>query len=290
MVSARQQSKHDQVDSIINNLLDNHVKKNDALLRDPKAFSVISAEKNIEKLLAPENNDDAAIYYATKGIIYAIKGQYVMAKDSYERATRLQPNSPVFFSNYSNVLISGGFFEKAKEQLESYFSKGGSDYTLLKNLFFISAYDLDFSLYKKYFNHIEEKKLSLPYKDYLDKLYTSINSFDSLVEDLVDLDISIELYSEFYKLLSVFYSKRLYGNIDYIFQSDYDDKNLNCKIYTNLSDEQVLKLTSEFEEYIVNYAIRNENSKLLSKFVLFFENESNPFEEYNLSKYFDEEV
>lgn len=271
------QTKYEEVDIIMNNLLDNYINKKTAVLINPKAFEICSAERRIERLLKPENGVDAAMYYAAKGIVYAAKGQYRRAKDSYSKAIKLNPSSDLFFSNYTNILIGASEFEEAKENLDNYFSQGGRDSSLLKNLFNSSMHDLDFSVFKEHYDSMKNEG-SLSFVNDLPTCYENIENLELLSKELGCINISKNLFSEFYKLLSSFYSSYIYNSMDCAFEIDVEDEYLFFTIYTKLLDKDILSITSRFEEYIVDSAISKNNSQLLSKFAVFYRNDGDCYE------------
>lgn len=283
------QTKYEEVDIIMNNLLDNYINKKTAVLINPKAFEICSAERRIERLLKPENGIDAAMYYAAKGIVYAAKGQYTRAKDSYRKAIKLNPGSDLFFSNYNNILIGASEFEEAKENLDNYFSQGGKDYSLLKNLFNSSMHDLDFSAFKKHYDSIKNES-SLSFVKGLSNHYENIENLELLSKELDYINIDKNLFSEFYKLLSSFYSSYIYDSMSCVFEIDVEDEYLFLTVYTKLLDKDILSITSRFEEYIVDSAISRNNSQLLSKFAVFYRNDGDFYESNTSPMYSSLEV
>ncbi|CAM3424391.1 hypothetical protein GCM10016272_02400 [Psychrobacter glaciei] len=282
MASRELQTNADRVNDIADNLVNKYLNSGYMGLIDSEHFYIRSAKKNIERLIGKiDTSEDAILYSSAMGMVYAAQGRFSQAKVEYNKVIKLVPKFGDHFSNYNTVLMGAGDFGVAKADLEEYFSNGGNDFELLLNLFSSSCWDLDFASFEKHYESVRGKDVLIPsVKGALEFHYQRIDQWDSLRDDLSSIGISISLYSEFYKLLNVFHDKHLYGALIIRFEIDNDeDQCLVVDVYSHISNSEALKLTSEFESYMVKYAIANNKRELLSKFLLFFKDISTRHEE-----------
>lgn len=273
MASRQLQTNADKISDIAENLVVKYLNAEYKGIIDPNHFDFRAAKKNIERLIGKiDTPEDAILYSSAMGILYAAEGKFPQAKVEYSKVIKLAPKFGDHFSNYNTVLIGTGDFEIAKADLEEYFSNDGKDFELLLNLFYCSCWTLDFTSFKNYYESVRGMDiLPLGIKGRLEFHYQNIEQWEKLGADLSSIGIDIDLYSEFYKLLNIFHDKYLYGALRMHFEIDDDeDQCLIIDVYANISSSDVLKLTSKFESYMVEYAVANDNRQLLSKFLVFF--------------------
>lgn len=282
MTSHQLQTKADKVDEIRDSLLEKYLKRKCSNVISPESFDFASAKKRIENLSEKRiNSDEAIAYNSAMGILYAAQGRFSKARTEYKKVMHLVPKFGDHFLNYSSILIGAGDFEVAKKDLEECLYGDENRFSVLLNLFYCSRWDLDFSIFKHYYEFMEEKCLLPPSSRGVLKFhYDSLEQWESLKADLSSIGVDIALYSEFYSLLSKFQAQHFYNSLEVCFEMDQDDECLLVDVYGDLSDSEALMLISKFEKYMVKYAITNNKRELLSKFLVFFKDKSMIEEEY----------
>lgn len=244
---------------------------------DKTCFDFILAEKKINNLITKIDSQEKAISYnSAMGILFASKGDYDKAKYYYQKVMQLVPKFGDHFVNYNTILIKSSDFEAAKKDLEDYFCAGNNNYELLFNLYYCGRWDLDFSVFKKYYEKVRHKDvLSESTKKYLNTIYNYIDQWKHLETELESIGVNINIYSEFYKILNKYHDNHIYNALDIYFDiHDDDDQCLVIDAYDNISDSEAVLLTKDFEKYVLEYAVNNRKMELLSKFLVFFRGRS----------------
>lgn len=284
MAPRQPQTKEQAIDEIRNEIISRYLESSTVGLINPDDFFLISAERRLKNLKPSQSNANEFIsYYAALALLEAAKGRFFQAKELYLKAIKLKIDSSEHLSNYNNILMRTCDFKQAQSDIESHFEKNGEKYDLLFNLYTCCLRNLDFRSFNQIYNDIRSKDVfSKQTKIDLEILYDFSLQLQDMVDDLSTINVSTNTFSEFFDILYGFHAKKLYDQFNVRFKIENDDEQyIIVEVFVKASISESVALTIQFEDTLVKYAIKNERSDILSKFLVYYKSKEMTQEEFN---------
>lgn len=284
MAPRQPKTKSQTIDEIRNQIISKYLETSTAGLINPNDFFLNSAERRLKDLKPNNSNaNDFISYYATVAILEAAKGRFSHAKELYLKAINLKLNSSSHLSNYNNILMRNCDFEEAQEDIENHFAKGGEKYDLLFNLYTCGLRNLNFEGFDRVYNEVKSKDVfSKDTKSDLEVLYSFSRQLQLMPDDLATIDVSTEMFSEFFDVLYGFHAKNLYDQFNVRFQIENEDEQyVIVEVFVKASTVESVALTVQFEDTLVKYAVKHGRSDILSKFLVYYKSKEVTQEEFD---------
>lgn len=284
MAPRQPRTKDQAVDEIRNQIISKYLETSTAGPINPNDFFLISAERRLKDLKPTSANaNDFISYYATSAILEAAKGRFNRAKELYLKAINLTLDSNIHLSNYNTILTRNCDFEEAQKDIEDHFVKGGEKYDLLFNLYTCNLRSLNFESFNLFYNEIRSKDvLSKKTKSDLDLLYSFSRQLQFIPDDLATINVSTEMFSEFFDVLYGFHAKNLYDQFNVRFRIENEDEQyVIVEVFVKASTAESVALTVQFEDTLVKYAVKHERSDILSKFLVYYKSKEMTQEEFD---------
>lgn len=228
-----------------------------------KGISAVSKDHLSRILEKAEHNKQGSYsaYYLIKALVNIAEGNYAQAEANCENASRLAPDDVVILANYSTILLRNYKFSEAKNILLTLVNKF-KDYksnAVISNIFILPLLTLDTDFMKNLDDVLDDG-----WHEYQDAI-------DQLAEDINAVDISKHDYVEFMKVLDNFVNLKTRQPLMARFSIENGlSQNLMIEVFLEVTPQEAVYLTSEFEEVFMNYAIENERYDLLGKILVFF--------------------
>lgn len=285
MPTTNAQSKIQAINDIKNQVIDKYLANHDTGLINHRNISLVRFERQAKSMKSSDFTlDDYIAYYIALAIISVAKGKMHEAESLYSKAIKLKPNNLSYLADYSNILVGVCRFADAQKFTEDHFANGGKNYSLLFNLYVCSLRNLEFTSFRKYYEHIRYKDvLSKETKQELESIYIDTEHWASMVDDLAAIDIDKATYSDFFDLLYGFHKKHLYGTFNIRCSiGDDNEEYLIVDVLIETSLKEAVSLTNQFERTLVDYAVETGRDDILSKFLVYYKSmgveqeESNP--------------
>lgn len=230
-----------------------------------KPTGIYSVNKlKMQKYLNDAEKNKAGSYadfHYIHALVNTVQGDLKAAKYSYSVALKNDSHNAVILGNYATLLVDMHKYDEAKNILERLIvDLKLHDETVQHSVYRIALNTLDLSFLSRF---KENKMFTLnPY------LTTQISQ---LKEDIGYIDISIEEYTDFIKLLTSFILSKTRQNFQPRFSINNGlDKNLVVEVFLDMNSDEASSLNSEFTTLFVENTFENGNYELLGKFIIFF--------------------
>lgn len=260
MVPRAPKTKEQVLQEISNEILDEYMLDMSGLC---KPHTSITRKKLTRLLDKAEKHKEGnyADYHYIYALMHTVLLEYGKALNKYKTALNIAPNDVTILSNYAALLLETHNYKEAAKILEDLIlNYKVYDETIMNNFYRIILDTLDFSLLDKF--RKDEKVQS-----YLGQVY----ELQSLHENLSLIDISIDEYRKFMRLLTDFICRRTRQSFKPRFTINRGlDRNLKIEIFLNVNVDQASQLDSEFQSILLDYVFEHDCFDFLGKFIVFF--------------------
>lgn len=232
-------------------------------LEKPKGIYSINKLRMQKYLSDAEKNKTGsyADFHYIHALVSTVQGDLPAAKRSYSVAVQNDSHNAVILGNYATLLVDMHKYNDAKNILKRLIiDLKLYDETVQHSVYRIALNTLDFS----FLSMFKDNKMFA-----LSPLITT--QISQLKEDISYVDISIEAYKDFMKLLTSFVLSKTRQNFQPRFSiNDGLDKNLVIEVFLDINSDEASELNSEFTTHFVENTFANGNYELLGKFLVFF--------------------
>lgn len=275
MVNPNAKTCIDTLNDITNELIKHYLEPPKSTLINTQDFRLRRIYQRIievENKVSSFHSDGYIAFYSTLGLYYSAIGKTEKAKNFYSRAMNLKPDDLADLANYNATLLKNGDFAEVEKNIRENFRGPITDISSLSTLYQIGVRNLDFSWFLENYLPIRHKDiLSEESKHRMERLYQSTKNFDNFSKDLEQIGISEEKFADFYALLNKFYYSRFQGYLNTKFWIENDDEQyLVVDIYANITIDEASKLSSEFDNMLVNYSLEKGDKSFLSQFLVYY--------------------
>lgn len=218
----------------------------------------------MQKYLSDAEKNKAGSYadfHYIHALVHTVKGNLKDAKHSYSIAIQNDSHNAVILGNYATLLIDMHKYSEAKDVLERLIvDLKLYDETVKNSVMRIALSTLDCSFFRRF----RKNEMFTLDPDFMTQIA-------KLKEDIGCIDISIEEYRDFIKLLSSFVLSKTRQDFQPRFSINSGlDKNLIIEVFLDVNLDQASELNSEFTTHFVKNVFDNGNYELLGKLLVFF--------------------
>lgn len=208
-----------------------------------------------------------SLYYEILAYVSVIKKDYAAADIYFRKAIKSNPTDLNIVLNHNRILLLLGKFDEVQKWIVSTYPIDQIDIYSCQMLFLTSLVNLDFEKFKNYIEN-SYKILDLSYD--LSRTMQNVTDLEKLSHDLECIDLSKALFKEAIIFIFMFYKGLTFDAFKPFFKIDTSyPATLILEIFLNITEEQAVSLTSDFEEAFINFSIEKDEMDFLRKFSIF---------------------